>query len=293
MRAAPQAVLDFVLASNVCWRADLITITLLNSTVYRWTTAEHDIVTGGFTYSAGGGGNAPIVKRSAMRQSTGLVVDTLDMSLLGPYSIGGQAIGKLGSSGHFDGARVRIDHLLMQRPGDTTLGAIPKWFEGRVAAVDPRGQSLNLRLKSELEALNVELPRFIVGLQCGHMAYDTNCGLSRGAWTLTGAVGNATTTYLVTSTPALTAKAAGYFDHGVVRFTSGALNGVGVAVPASGWQNPVLFFALPLPTAPTAGDTFTVYPGCDRSYVSCSDKFANLGAYRGFPHIPKPESGGA
>jgi uncharacterized phage protein (TIGR02218 family) len=42
--------------------------------------------------------------------------------------------------------------------------------------------------------------------------------------------------------------------------------------------------------APTAtvlvGDGFAVTVGCDRSAVTCRDKFANLLNFRGFPHLP-------
>jgi uncharacterized phage protein (TIGR02218 family) len=46
----------------------------------------------------------------------------------------------------------------------------------------------------------------------------------------------------------------------------------------------------PLPLVPSAGDAFTAYPGCDKTQATCTTKFANLGAFRGFPFIPQPET---
>jgi uncharacterized phage protein (TIGR02218 family) len=41
-------------------------------------------------------------------------------------------------------------------------------------------------------------------------------------------------------------------------------------------------------TAPANGDTFNIYPGCDKKQATCSTKFANLTHFRGFPYIPRP-----
>jgi hypothetical protein len=51
-------------------------------------------------------------------------------------------------------------------------------------------------------------------------------------------------------------------------------------------------FALtqPLPYAPAAGDTFVVYPGCDKSQRTCQIKFGNLANFGGFPYVPAPET---
>ena len=35
-----------------------------------------------------------------------------------------------------------------------------------------------------------------------------------------------------------------------------------------------------------AGDTFMVTAGCDKSFATCRDKFANGVNFRGFPHMP-------
>ena len=45
-----------------------------------------------------------------------------------------------------------------------------------------------------------------------------------------------------------------------------------------------------LPAAPSAGDTFTCYPGCDRALLTCTNKFGNQVNFRGYPYIPSPES---
>ena len=34
------------------------------------------------------------------------------------------------------------------------------------------------------------------------------------------------------------------------------------------------------------GDTFEVVVGCDRSFATCRDRFANVENFGGFPHMP-------
>ena len=45
----------------------------------------------------------------------------------------------------------------------------------------------------------------------------------------------------------------------------------------------------PLPFAPSPGDAFTVYAGCDHTQGTCQGRFNNLANFRGFPYVPPPE----
>jgi uncharacterized phage protein (TIGR02218 family) len=36
-----------------------------------------------------------------------------------------------------------------------------------------------------------------------------------------------------------------------------------------------------------AGDSFSIYPGCDKQQSTCQNKFANLINFRRFPYIPE------
>ncbi len=85
--------------------------------------------------------------------------------------------------------------------------------------------------------------------------------------------------------------ASGYFALGVIEFTSGANAGLSRSVstyvngPSS---NKTLNIVPPLPQTPTPGDSFTVYPGCDKRLSTCINKFNNLVHFGGFPWIPEP-----
>ncbi|MEI8325522.1 MAG: phage BR0599 family protein [Betaproteobacteria bacterium] len=69
---------------------------------------------------------------------------------------------------------------------------------------------------------------------------------------------------------------------------TGANAGIGRTIKAQ--AGGVLTSVQPWPSAVTIGDTFTVYPGCDKTQATCSSKFSNLARFRGYPYVPAPET---
>jgi len=60
--------------------------------------------------------------------------------------------------------------------------------------------------------------------------------------------------------------------------------------PPSASGSGIFVLTQALPYAPAAGDTFVVYPGCDKSQRTCRLKFNNLANFGGFPYVPAPET---
>ena len=88
--------------------------------------------------------------------------------------------------------------------------------------------------------------------------------------------------------PAL--STAGYWAVGTITFTSGANAGISRMIEASDISG-ALQLRVPVPVAPSAGDAYSITPGCDRTKASCLWKFNNLVHFGGFPYIPTPEVG--
>lgn len=283
--------------------ADLVTITLGDgATVYRWTTAEVAISVGGNTYqtfeAVTGNGVAPGIEIGEYVNQYLPAVDTLGVTLTGG-SIGGKSLGELARQGYFDFARIRLDKLLGPDPQTAvTWGGITSLFEGRIGLADPQGMQVVLTCDAETVSLNQQRPLVVLQPSCNYTVYDANCmpagsGLTRAGFTLSGAASGVPTTKTIpTTSAALTAKAAGYFDLGVITFTSGAL--IGTSVDVETWDGTTFTLAgVPPAVAPAAGDTFTVYPGCPLTRAGCA-KFTNIGPsghWRGFDRIPSSESG--
>ncbi len=79
----------------------------------------------------------------------------------------------------------------------------------------------------------------------------------------------------------------GWFGHGRLAWTSGALAGREVAIREhrSGIEGRLLVLARDLAT-PAEGDAFVATAGCDKRFATCRKKFANSLNFRGFPHLP-------
>lgn len=86
----------------------------------------------------------------------------------------------------------------------------------------------------------------------------------------------------------LTDYSAGWFDRGLLRWTSGDnLNQqVEIDLQLKAGNQDKLRIWLPMSSPIAVGDTFSVIAGCDKQFVTCREKFTNSVNYQGFPHIP-------
>jgi len=76
----------------------------------------------------------------------------------------------------------------------------------------------------------------------------------------------------------------GWFNDGLLTFTSGAMNGVSIEV--KGWDGTQITLFLPMAFQPAPLDTFTIEPGCNKTINNCHTKFNNIVNFRGEPFIP-------
>ena len=83
-------------------------------------------------------------------------------------------------------------------------------------------------------------------------------------------------------------RPSGFFDQGILTFTSGANAGRKSEVLTHRRDDDGDHIALwqPMAEAIEAGDAFTVSAGCDKRFSTCRDRFANSVNFRGFPQIP-------
>lgn len=81
----------------------------------------------------------------------------------------------------------------------------------------------------------------------------------------------------------------GYFDLGYIVWLTGANAGTITAI-RSYFTGGVISFYKPLANSPVTGDTFTIYPGCDKRMATCQYKFNNLINHGGMEFMPPPET---
>lgn len=264
-------------------RADCYTVTLPSGQVLRWSGSDVAVTFGGNTFTRG-----PGITRNRLRWVVGVEVSTLDLTItdiLGTQIAGQGLMAFIRARGLY-GARVVLERAFWAFGDAGPRGALV-WFAGAVADCKLDRYGAQLTVTSDIERLNVMVPRDVYQPGCLNSLYDGLCQVSRTVFTFTGAATSATSAGRTTFSHAL-AQAAGYFDLGVVTMTSGANAGQSRTVKQhTGGQ---LVALQPWGFAVASGDTFSIVAGCDKTQATCTDKFSNLARFRGMPYIPQADT---
>lgn len=252
-------------------------------------TIKPDGTAGGPTYLGAASGNTPLFKRGMLKTVVGIEVDTLNIEIFANATMLLNGVPWLQAlrNGVLDGGRVRLDRFISDAWTNTTVGTV-YWFGGRIGPITKLGRSsAMLAVLSDLNLLNVQMPRELYQNACSNTLYDAKCTLNRATFKSSNAVVAAFSSRSVIQSTL--PNNTGYFDLGYVKFTSGVNNGVVRSIKnyvGSGYFNLIT----PLFTLCGNGDTFDIYPGCDKTQATCASKFSNVINFRGFPYIPIPET---
>ena len=285
MKTATPSFIDFLATKTEFVMAELYDITLADGTQLHYTTFDRNLVVGGTTYLSG----PPNFKRGTVEEVLGLSkIGTLSLEVHANASdmIGGVPILQKIARGDFDKAQITVRRLFMDQ-NLVQQGTVIR-FVGNIGDLDELSRTTaKFTCKSKVEDLNIQLPRNILQPTCIHTLFDSGCTLSKAGFAVNGtAQAGSTVNKLLTT---LT-QPDSYFDNGQLVFTSGTNNGHVVAVRKYLNSGGTVLVVVPLPAVPGVGDTFTIYPGCDKTQATCSTKFSNLANFGGFPYVPVPET---
>jgi uncharacterized phage protein (TIGR02218 family) len=286
MKTVSAGFLTMVNGTQYLMACDLYTITLLSGTVLYYTDAPQDITISSHTFlHAAESNTVPGFGRGPIKLAIGLQVESLEVDIFYDAStrILGQTPGAFANAGGFDGARIKVDKLLTPSLSDTSNGTV-NLFTGVVNDISAGSGKVTLNVSSDLVYLNGAFPRNYFLPQDNNALFDAGNGLNKAAWAVSGSVGSATKT---TITDAALTQAAGWFALGYIVITSGV--NAGLTRTVKNFSGGVLTLLYPLPTPCAAGDTFTAYPGYDRTLAQATTKFNNVSHFRGFPFVPTPE----
>jgi uncharacterized phage protein (TIGR02218 family) len=287
MKSASAATLA-ILAAGQYFKAELYTFVIAGGSTYRFTTSQMPITVGANTYGTG-----LTIKRGGITQKAGLEVQGLELDIApqpdspnAPILISGAPFLQAVRSGVFDGCRVSMSKIFLTDWNDTSPGAVP-WTQGRVNEASAGRQSAHLTINDDIEILNVAMPRNVVQAGCGHTLYDSGCTLLKSSFQSSGTVSGSPTQLSFNTN--LT-QANGYFDLGILTFTSGPNNGASYVVKSYVNASGKVTFVRPTAALAVAGNTFTIAAGCDKRQATCSSKFSNLVHFDGKPYVPVPET---
>lgn len=280
---SPGALAAFLNSTTKVHMADLFTITLSGGAVVRYTSADAAVTVNGIIYGLG-----PAIRRGKTKLSVGISVDTLDVQMAADatVTINGVALLPLIANGGFDGARLALDRVFAPAPGSAWVGSLGL-FQGRVSDIHSSRYEASLTIASDSELLNVMVPRNVYQPGCGNTLFDAACGKSKTSSAVSTTATTGTDTTRTVFGTALTQPTA-WFALGWAVGVTGANAGIGRTIKA--FTAGSVTSVQPWPQAVASGDTFTLYPGCDKTQDTCGAKFFNLFNFRGHPYVPAPET---
>ena len=283
MRAA-SAKLIALLDADQFLMADLYTITTVQNDVYRYTNYDYDLVVGGHVYKSDG----PIISREGISLSLGIEVDNLSVTIdvTDDQTFEGVRVVQAFHNGQMDGARFKLERIFMDinTPTDTSAGTI-KLFEGRLIEPELDRNTISVSVASDLDDLNVQMPRNLYQPSCTNTLFDGACGLLRQNHVVSTTIESGSTASRILCQ---VNQPQGWFTQGVIEFLDGGNKGLKRTVRLH--ESGALLLTLPLLEEPQPGQRIKVYPGCDKRLETCDNRFNNRSRFRGAPFIPVPET---
>jgi uncharacterized phage protein (TIGR02218 family) len=247
-----------------------------DGTIQGFTDHDQDIAVddgaGLRTFIAAGG-----FMPSAIQTTRALNVDNLDV--LGFFDSEYIAEEDL-IAGKYDDARIFISRVNWRSPSDGVV-RLRSGILGQVVLEDGQWTA---EMRGLTQSLQQQIGNTYMAT-CNAQFGDGQCKVDLGPLTETGTVDSVVdrTTFTVSG---LSAQSDGYWAQGLVTFTSGAANGLKIECKTWVESSGTLTLLFPVAFELQAGDTFTVYPGCDKLLATCKNKFNNVLNFRGFPHVP-------
>jgi len=207
---------------------------------------------------------------------------TLGLSIAGGEVEGALSSQRISDSdielGSYDGAIVESYLINWNAPDQHML--LRRWTAGTISR---SGGRFVMELKGAAAAFDAVCGRRVLR-QCDAVLGDKRCGVNTDdpRFSAIGSVINSGGVTLTVS--GLEGFASGWFTQGLLTWTSGENAGRSVRILAHSGNSLNLTEQPVLPAS--AGDSFRIVAGCDKSFATCRAKFANGTNFRGFPHLP-------
>lgn len=248
-----------------------VKITRQDSTEFGFTTLDKNVTFGGTTYSAQGSYTEAQIQAQAI-----LAVDNSEIE--GFLYVAGLTKDDL-AAGLFDFAVVEI--FILDYVANTKVRDL---FKGRLGEVELTQGRYKTEIRSLAQFLQQPIGRSYK-VECDAVLGDSKCQVNLALFTDTGEVATVTSNKVFTVTELIGTQSDDWYKYGNLTFTSGLNNGISKEVKDFDSSTGEITTFLPFPFTISAGDTISVYAGCDKRQTTCINKFNNIINFRGFPFI--------
>jgi hypothetical protein len=164
VKAASPELMALLSSTDQFIMADLYTITLVGGSVLRYSATPTALSVNGVTFTLG-----PKFERSKTKIVIGTQVDELEVRI---YTEPTDVIGRMpflqaAWQGQLDGALLQLERAFMATYGDTSPGAVVL-FSGRISDIECTRTAVDIKCRSHLELLNIQMPRRLWQSSCTH-----------------------------------------------------------------------------------------------------------------------------
>jgi len=286
VKSASAALIALLNSGEQFIMADLYTFTLVGgATILRYSAAPTPIVANGYLFAVG-----PKFERSKTKVVIGTQVDEFDIKIYPEATdvVGSTPFLEVAWQGQFDGGLVQLERAFMGADaggyGDTSAGTVIL-FSGRISDIDCSRTGVEMKCRSHLELLNIQMPRRLWQSSCTHVFGDAMCLFNRSSLAAMFSAANGSTTTVIQGAPT---TATPYAQGTIIGITGG---NAGYSRTISSFvSGGTVTVKLAFLSSVAVGDQFQLLPGCDRTLATCTNVFNNALHFGGFPYIPTPET---
>lgn len=165
---------------------------------------------------------------------------------------------------------------------DLTMGQL-KLRKGWVGNISLHRTLYVAELRGLMQALVRELGD-LFSPDCQADLGDARCKVDLVPLTVTGTVTSVTDRRIFIDTSRTEVNA--WFEGGVITWTSGLNNQRHMEIEAYNGTTKQFSLFLAMSNSIQVGNTYSVYPGCDKRIATCIAKFNNVNNFRGYPYTP-------
>jgi uncharacterized phage protein (TIGR02218 family) len=282
MKAASAALIALLGGSEQFIMADLYTLTLVGGSILRYSAAPTTLTANGHTFALG-----PKFERSKTKVVIGTQVDELEVKVYPEPTdlIGAVPFLEAAWQGQLDGALLRLERAFMSTYGDMSAGTVVL-FAGRISDIDCSRTGIDIKCRSHLEVLNIQMPRRLWQSACTHVFGDAMCQFNRSSLQETFSARPGSTQSQIAAT--INPSPANLYHQGTIIGITGA--NAGSSRTIANMDGSWIYVKLPFLAPVVVGDQFQLLPGCDRTIATCANVFNNAIHFGGFPNIPTPET---
>lgn len=299
MKAANPTLLALFASGAPFEQFDLYTFTLISGLILRYANCPFDVTFGGNTWLCARDGGIVIdeAEDSGPRAhwTSGFGVGTWEVTIMPRPTdlIGALQWGPAVRAGILQEATVSVDRgYVAAWPTAPILSLVPAGlvnvFFGRVAEIDFGRSSVQITINDPRELLAIDMPRNLYTRLCRYALFSPQCTLDKAAFASNVAITHFTTTQMFAISDL--SRVDSYYALGNLVFSSGANAGLRMMVRASEGATGALQLIAPMPFNVAIGDAITIYPGCDKTVATCTNKFNNKLNHGGFTLIPAAET---